>query len=243
MTAIITRSANGAPLSAEIHDANLEALDTALRLDLQVSNGNIGYRALFDGTLCYLIDSADQDRATILASNSSITLQAPSGSEELDLTGFDPGDTKFQAVQASTDASGFTFYSPVYRLAVTLPATLSDGTTANVTQTAADVIVTTNLATGRLYWGRYDPGSNASAAEIKAGSGTGFQVGGSVADPGVGAETIALSSLTAGTSYRMAFVHNTADDGTGEDSDVLYVDFTTASASASVRIGRPFSLA
>lgn len=113
-------------------------------------------------------------------------------------------------------------------------ATLSSPTSASVTQTGATIGATTDDATGTLYGVVTTSATAPSATQIKAGqdhAGSAAAGSGSNASLSVGANTIAITGLTAATTYYYYLVQDN-----GADSNVVNGTFTTAVAAPVISV-------
>ncbi len=107
--------------------------------------------------------------------------------------------------------------------------TLSSPTDAASGAVAGSLGVTTNEATGTLYWYVHTTASPPIAAALKAG--TGAAAYGSQAVSGTGVQSATATGLTASTTYYSYFLHR---DAAGNDSAVAAADGFTTGAAADV---------
>jgi len=108
-------------------------------------------------------------------------------------------------------------------------AVLSDPTATSITTTTATIGATTDSATGTLYAVVTASATPPSVAQIKAGEndgGTAAVWAGSDAALELGANTFAVTGLTADTAYHTYFVQDAGVD----DSNILAGSFSTLSA-------------
>jgi hypothetical protein len=114
-----------------------------------------------------------------------------------------------------------------------MPPVLSSVSGTATGETTADLAVTTDDATGTLYWYVGTSGTAPSATDLKAGTGATFSANESVAS--AGAKTDSATGLTADTGYYLHALHT---DGEGRDSAIATsAEFTTDGGASTLKTG------
>ena len=185
-------------------------------------------RSLFDAAVSYVIDSVEWQDGQYVIDNSLTPVAVVAGqtAQQIDLSSTTPADDlrlHMVGVFGEGDAT------QVAHLSFNLAATLSNPRAINVADVTADVTVDTNGPNGDLAVAVWPLGTALDfPADIRAGTGAVFAT--SIDNPGTGTNTFSVTGLTAGTNYVAKFVQNNATDGSGSDSEVVFVVFTTVGA-------------
>lgn len=180
-----------------------------------------------NGTLYWLASANASETAATVKAGSSQSVSA-SGSQSVSLTGLTASTSYYlhfvHRDAAGNDSSVATSAQFTTSAEDTTPPTLTGPSATATGTTTASGTVSTNEATGTLYWVA-SANASESAATVKAGS--------SQAVSATGTQTVSVSGLTASTSYYLHYLHR---DGAGNDSDVASsAQFTTAAESVVVK--------
>lgn len=179
------------------------------------------------GTLYYLASANASESAATVKAGSSQAVSA-TGSQSVSLTGLTASTSYYlhfvhrdAAGNDSAVASSAQFTTSALD---TTPPTLTGPTATATGTTTASGTVSTNEATGTLYW-IASANATESAATVKAG--------GSQAVSATGTQSVSVSGLTASTSYYLHYLHR---DGAGNDSAVATsAQFTTEAEVVAVK--------